>query len=127
MVTDSLSHHHQVLGFEWTQAQEVMNDWQAMWPVTVDLFATSLNYQLPVYFSPLNNPMVAGMDAFLQVWDGLQAYAFTPFSLIQQALNKLLTCKGSFLTLIAPFWPQKEWFPELLSLAVALPVPLPLR
>ena len=36
----------------------------------------------------------------------------------------LRTCKGTFLTLIAPFWLQKEWFPELLSLAVAPPVPL---
>ena len=86
-----------------------------MWPVTVHLFATSLNYRLPVYFLPQNNPIAAGTDAFLQVWDGLQAYAFPPFGLIRQVLNKLRMCKGTFLTFIAPFWPQKKWFLEELS------------
>ena len=50
----------------------------------VDLFATSLNYRLPMYFSPLNDPVVAGTDAFLQSWDGLQTYAFTVQALVQQ-------------------------------------------
>ena len=80
--------------------------------------------RLPVYFSFLSDPVAAGTDAFLQVWDGLQAYAFPPFALICQVLNKLASSKGTFLTLITPFWPQ-EWIPELRSLAVAPPVPLP--
>ena len=33
----------------------------------------------------------------------------------------------SFLTLIAPFWTQKKWFLDLLSLSVTSPVPLPYR
>ena len=68
--------------------------------------------------------MAAGTDTFLQVWDGLQAYTFPPFALIRQVLNKLTSSKGTFLTLITPFWPQKEWFPELQSLTVAPPVSL---
>ena len=87
----------------------------------------STNYLLVVYFSPLNDPMAAGTDAFLQVWDGLQAYAFPLFALIRQVLNKLWMCKGTFLTLITPFWLQKEWFLELQSLAVAPLLLLPLR
>ena len=55
------------------------------------------------------------------------AYAFPPFALIRQVINKLVSSKGTFLTLITPFWPQKEWFPELLSLAVASLVPLPIH
>ena len=64
VVADSLSCRHLMLGSEWTVAQEVVNNLQAMWPVKVDLFVTSLNYRLPVYFSPLNDPMAAGTDAF---------------------------------------------------------------
>ena len=64
--------------------------------------------------------MAACADAFLQVWDGLQAYACPPFALIRRVLNKLRTCRGTC-------WPQNEWFLELLCLTVALPVPLPLR
>ena len=53
-----------------------MDELVARWSATVDLFATALNYRLPVYFSPLSDPMAAGTDAFLQDWDGLQAYLF---------------------------------------------------
>ena len=126
-VADSLSRHQQVLGSEWTLAQDVVDKLRARWPVMADLFATALNCRLPVYFSPVNDPMAAGTDVFLQEWDDLQAYAFPPFALVRQVLNKLRSCKRTLLTLIAPFWPQKEWFPELLSLSMALPVALPSR
>ena len=89
VLADSLSHHQQVLGAEWTLAQDVVDELQTKWPVMIDLFATALNYRLPVYFLPLNDPMAASMDAFFQEWDGLQAYAFPSFDLIRQVLNKL--------------------------------------
>ena len=71
MVEDNLSRQDQVIGSEWTLAQELVEELGKKWPATVDLFTTSLTYRLPVYFSPLNDPMAAGMDAFLQSWDGL--------------------------------------------------------
>ena len=115
----------QALGSEWTLAQDLVDELLAKWPVMIDLFVTALNYRLPVYFSPLNDPMAAETDVFLQEWDGLQAYAFPPFALPCQVLNKLQSYDGTFLTSIAPFWPQKEWFLELLSPSVAPPDPLP--
>ena len=44
------------LGSEWTLCQEVCRDLFRRWPVTVDLFATSLTHRLPVYFSPVVDP-----------------------------------------------------------------------
>ena len=102
-MADSLSHCQQILGSEWTLAQEVVDELVARWPVTVDLFATALNYWLPVYFSPLSDPMAAGTGAFFQDWDGRQAFAFPPFVLIRQVLNKLTSSTGTHLTLFAPF------------------------
>ena len=61
-----------------------------------------------VFFSVFADPMSAGTDAFLQSWDGLQAHAFLTFLLILQVLNKLRTCKGMLLTLIAPYWTQRD-------------------
>ena len=127
VVTDSLSRRHQVMGSDWTLSQDVVDYLLTLWPATVDLFTMALNYHLPIYFSLLDDQIAAGTDALLQKWDRLQAYAFPPFSLILKVLNKLLYCKRIHFTLIAPFWLQKEWFPELQSLAVAPPVPLPLR
>ena len=53
-------------GLQMDFAQEVVDELRARWPVMVDLFATSLNYRLPVYFSPLNDLMAVGTDVFLQ-------------------------------------------------------------
>ena len=127
VIADALSRQGQVLGSEWTLCQEVVNILIKRWPSTVDLFATSMNYRLPVYFSPLPDQMSAGTDAFLQKWDHLQAYAFPPFSIIRQVINKIRASQGLELTLIAPFWPQKEWFPDLLECLMEPPLRLPER
>ena len=75
VLADSLSRKSQVLGSEWTLCSEAFHQLLRRWPATVDLFATSLNHHLPVYFSPMADPQSAGTDAMLQSWDGLQAYA----------------------------------------------------
>ena len=75
VMADSLSQSSQVLGSEWTLCQEVCQE-------LFRIFATSLNHQLQVYFSPVVDPQAAGTDAMLQPWDHLQAYAFPPFGLL---------------------------------------------
>ena len=82
VLADSLSRRNQVIGSEWTLCAEAFRQLLHRWPATIDLFATSLNHRLPVYFSPMVDPQSAGTDAMLQSWDGLQAYAFPPFGLL---------------------------------------------
>ena len=127
VLADSLSRPHQSLGSEWTLHRDVFRDLRLQWPVMVDLFATSANHRCSVYFSPFRDPQAAGTDAFLQSWDELQAYAFPLWSVIPRVLAKLCASRGTFLTLVAPYWPQRPWFPEFLDLAVAPPVVLPSR
>ena len=83
VLADALSRGSQVLGSEWTLSMEVCLELFHRWPVTVDLFTTSLNHRLQVYFSPMADPQAVGIDAMLQSWDHLQAYAFPPFGFIQ--------------------------------------------
>ena len=66
----------------------------------------------------------AGTDALLQPWDDLQAYAFPPIAIIRRVLLKLRSSKNCELTLIAPFWPQRDWFPDLLELLSDVPITL---
>ena len=106
VLADSLSHRSQVLGSEWTLSPQAVHDLLRRWPATIDLFATSLNHRLPVYFSPMFDPQSAGTDAMLQSWDGLQACAFPPFGLLPRVLAKFRRSRGLELTLVAPFWPQ---------------------
>ena len=73
VLADSLSRRNQVLGSEWTLCPQAVEELLRRWPATIDLFATSLNHRLLVYFSPMFDPQSAGTDAMLQSWDGLQA------------------------------------------------------
>ena len=110
VVADSLSHRQQVLSLEWILAQGFMVELVAQWPASVVLFATALNYRLPSVFLSHLCPLAAGTDTFLRDWDGVRAYAFPPFALICRVLCMLTSSAGTFLTLVAPFWPKCEWF-----------------
>ena len=127
VVADALSRPNLVIGSEWMLHQEVFNWLRERWPVTIDLFASSLSHRCSVYFAPVSDPMAAGTDAMLQSWDSLQTYAFPPFAMISQVLAKVRASQNLELTLIAPFWPQRPWFPELLELLILPPLPLPSR
>ena len=125
VVADSLSRPNQSLGSEWTLKTEVFHELRKRWPVSIDLFATSLNHQCSQYFSPFHDPNALATDALLQSWNGWQAYASPPWSLIPAVLKKLRSSSG-VLTIIVPYWPQRPWFPDLLDLVVDGPVALPL-
>ena len=124
VTADALSRPNQVIGSEWTLHQEVVDQLVHKWPAVIDLFTTSLTARFPVYFSPASDPRAAGTDALLQSWDDLQAYAFPPIAIIRRVLLKLRSSKNCELTLIAPFWPQRDWFPDLLELLSNVPVTL---
>ena len=127
VTADALSRPNQVIGSEWTLHQEVVDQLVHKWPAVIDLFATSLTARLPVYFSPASDSRAAGTDALLQPWDDLQAYAFPPIAIIRRVLVKLRSSRNCELTLIAPFWPQREWFPDLLELLSDVPITLSSR
>ena len=126
-LADTLSRPHQLPHTEWSLHPEVFQSLSRLWPVQIYLFATSEYHRCSLYFSPFRDPMAAGTDVFLQRWDGLQAYTFPPWSIIPRVLAKLRASPGMELTLVAPYWPQRAWFPDLLHLSLAPPVSLPLR
>ena len=127
VTADILSRPNQVIGSEWTLHQEVVDHLVHKCPAVIDLFATSLTARLPVYFSPASDSRAAGTDALLQPWDNLQAYAFPPIAIIRRVLVKLRSSRNCKLTLIAPFWPQREWFTDLLELLSDVPIALSSR
>ena len=122
---DLLNWPNLVIGSEWTLHQQVVQDLLHQWPEIIDLFATSQTAKLPVFFAPASEPKATGVDAFLQPWDTFQAYAFPPIAIIRRVLLKLRASHHCDLTLIAPFWPQREWFPDLLELLSDIPIELP--
>ena len=104
---DLLSRPNLVIGSEWTLHQEVVQDLLHQWPAIIDLFATSLTATLPVFFAPAWEPKAARVDAFLQPWDNLQAYAFPLIAIIKRVLIKLRASHNCDLTLLAPLLASK--------------------
>jgi hypothetical protein len=90
----------------------------------IDLFATSRNNKLPVFFSPLPESVARATDAMSQNWDGMYAYAFPPFRFVTEVLHKVFRSQCEIL-LVAPCWPTQAWFPLLMSLLIDHPRVLP--
>ena len=88
VLADALSRPHQLPHSEWSLNMTVLRSLRRMWPVQLDLFATSDNRRCSIYFSPFHDPMSAGTDSFLQSWDGLQAYAFPPVAIILRVFSE---------------------------------------
>ena len=127
VLADALSHPHQLPLTEWSLNMTIFLSLRRLWPVQIDLFATSANHRCSIYFSHFRDPMLAGMGAFIHSWEGLQAYAFPPVAIIPRVLATLRASTGMELTLVAPHWAQCPWFSDLLQLSLAPPVVLPAR
>ncbi len=85
-----------------------------------DLFASP-----ELYFSLTEGPLCT--DALAHSWpQALCKYAFPPVSLLAQKLCKLREDEEQVL-LVAPHWPTRTWFSELISLVTAPPWRIPLR
>ena len=92
----------------------------------IDLFASAINAQLPVFCARRHHPRAWAVDALTVDWANMFAYAFPPISLLQRVIGKIEREAGRVL-LIAPFWPRQPWFPRLARLLVEAPVLLPDR
>ena len=126
ILADRLSRLNKPIKTEWALDQTVANSvFQMLNFPNVDLFATRFNHRLPLYVSPVQDYKALAIDALSMDWNHLHAYAFPPFILIPAVLEKIRQhqCR---IVLIAPFWPQQQWFSELLLLLVSAPIRLPL-
>ena len=81
-------------------------------------FATSATHRCSIYFSPFRDPRSAGTDAFLQYWDGLQAYAFHPVAVVRvfsrssgppRGWNSLLWLSTGLSALGFRTWSSSRW------------------
>ena len=89
-------------------------------PIEVDMFASRLTTQCPVYFSWRPDPYALATDAFLQDWSRLQGYANPPWNLIGRVLSKV-QIEQTRIILVAPVWKTQPWYPLLLQMLIATP------
>ncbi len=105
--------------------QAVQLIWGRFGAAQVDLFASPETTHCQEFYSLTEATL--GTDALAHSWPrGLRKYAFPPVSLLAQTLCKIREDEEQVL-LVAPYWPNRTWFPELMLLATAPPWPIPLR
>ena len=114
VVADQLSRQVE-LPSEWALAPKDFKKILTQNPsLQVDLFATKLNNQLPIYVSPCPDENAAAIDALSTPWDRWNhLYIFPPTILISKVLAKLTEVSVESVALVTPDLHSKPWFMSL--------------
>ncbi|KAM4027625.1 uncharacterized protein ACNLHF_023307 isoform 1-T1 [Anomaloglossus baeobatrachus] len=115
-------------GGEWALHPSVFRSICRKWGTPeVDLMASRHNNKVPVYVARSHDPQAFAADALVQDWSQFSlAYVFPPLALLPRVLRKI-RMEGRRVILIAPDWPRRAWYPDLLRLSVEIPWHLPDR
>ena len=125
VLADSLSRRDRVIQTEWSLHQQIFNQICKVWHTPmVDLFATHLNYKLPIYVSPDPDKKAWKIDTLNICWEGLDGYVFCPVAILPQVIQKIITYPCRMIVL-APGWPGMPWFWDLVDLSTRVSLQLP--
>ena len=126
---DALSRRGMVLPGEWSIHPAALQAiFQAWGTPLLDLFATAHNRQTPVFVAPYPDPAAWRIDALSFPWHDLGlAYAYPPAPILPRVLHHIRQSRNTIIILIAPNLPLRPWFPDLLAMVRAGPLPLPLH
>ena len=88
---------------------------QAMGPLQIDLFASRLTKQLPIFYSWRPDPEAQGTDAFNQDWSQRRGFANPPWCLIARCLSQVKK-QVARVVMITPLWASQPWYPTILEM-----------
>ena len=126
VVADKLSRLGQTIQTEWSLLPEVFHMICRKWHrPQVDLFTTRFNRKLPLFVSPVPDPLAWAIDALSLPWEDLDAFAFPPVAILGKVVEKLQCIPCKRMILIAPGWPNMPWFWDLVAMSSQVPVSLP--
>ena len=111
---------------EWTLNNTVVNQIFVQWgnPL-IDLFGSWENRPTEIFCTWIPHPNAFAVDALTISWENMYAYIFPPICLIPKILKYMRQFRCQII-LIAPQWPRKVWYPEILELLVALSIRIPM-
>lgn len=113
---------------EWMLNPAMFKRIKHMFPIndsSIDLFATRINTQLPVFMSWKPDPDACTIDSFTADWGKLAYfYAFPPFSIIGRVLQKVIQDQAIGL-IVVPRWETQPWFPTLMKMIIGKPLIFP--
>ena len=125
VMTDLLSRSNQVQSTEWSLYPQVFKQICQKWFTPhVDLLATRLNHELPLYVSPVPDQNTWDIDVLNINWLGLTVYAYPPTALLHRVIQKVRQ-SNCLIIVVAPGWPGMPWFWDLVQLSTEIPLQLP--
>ena len=126
VVADKLSRLGQTIQTEWSLLPEVFQAICSRWHrPQIDLFATRFNNKLPLFVSPVPDPLATAVDALSLPWEDLDTYAFPPAAILGKVVEKLQDTPCKRIIVIAPGWPNMPWFWDLVAMSSQIPLSLP--
>ena len=127
VLADALSRADKAIPTEWSLKPHLASRVREIGDMPLlDLFATRRNKRAPMFVSPFPDPLAWAVDALSFKWDALHAYAFPPFPLINEVLEKVASSDNCRIVLVAPKWSSQRWYPKLLQLLVDHPREIPI-
>ena len=87
----------------------------------MDLFASRLNAQLPMFVSYHPDPEAKQFNAFSISWRDIRFYAFPPFAAIEKMLHKIVLDVATGI-IVVPNWPIQPWYSLLMMLLKDIPI-----
>ena len=90
----------------------------------IELLASRLNRQLPIYCSFRRDPEASCFHAFTISRTEKKFYSFPPFNCVLRVLQKIIQDRATGV-LVVPMWPSQSWYPILTTLLLLPPVTLP--
>ena len=126
VVADKLSQLGQTIQTEWSLLPEDSRALCDRWhQPQIDLFATRFNNKVPLFISPVLDPMATAVDALSLSWEDLDAYAFPLTAILGKVVEKLQDSPYRRLLIIASGWPNMTWFCDLVEMSSQIPLLLP--
>ena len=111
---------------EWTLDKDTFQLIFSRFPeLEIDLFASHLNNQLPLFCSWMPTPGCFHTDAFTFDWNSKLCFCFPPNSLYLKCFDHVRTAKIHRVVFVVPWHPTSVWFPLMQSLLVQAPWFLP--
>ena len=111
---------------EWQMHKVVVQTRFQIWGTPlIDLFASKENKQTSVFCSKIPHQDALAIDALSISWEGMFTYVYPQICLIPKVLQHIEHFRCQII-LIAPKWPRRHWYPDLLKFLIACPRKLPL-
>ena len=109
---------------EWMLRKDIFSDiTQHFYVPEIDLFASRLNYQVPLFVSRLPDTGAPAVDAFRLDWSQWKCFLHPPVVLLSRILQKVRSDKATAL-MVAPNWPGQPWYAQIQLMLTELPYTL---